>query len=70
MGRPRKIPLEQPEEKKYITFRCNTLGGVYVGKTCMYFLNGLFVTNNKTVIDALRNMAHLGVVEESAAQSV
>lgn len=67
MGRPKKITLEQPEEKESITFRCNTLGGVYVGETCMYFLNGLFVTNNKTVIDALRNMVHLGVVEEDAA---
>lgn len=68
MGRPRKNPFEQPEAKDLVAFRCNTLGGVYVGETCVYFVNGLFVTKDKNVIDALRNMAHLGVAEEDAAR--
>jgi hypothetical protein len=45
-------------------FHCGTLGGVFVSETqCVYFVNGMHATNQKHVIDALRKMAHLGVVE-------
>lgn len=68
MGRPKKNPSEPTEETEYIAFYCDTLGGVFVGDVCMYFVNGMLVTNDKDVIDALRNMAHLGVVERGAAR--
>lgn len=66
MGRPRKNPSEPIKERDYTTFRSNTLGGVYIEDTCVYFVNGLFMTSNKKIIDALRKMAHLGVMEEEA----
>lgn len=64
MGRPRKNPQDYVADDEITVFRCGTLGGVFVTESqCVYFINGMHATNQKHVIDALRKMAHLGVVE-------
>lgn len=69
MGRPRKYPLDPVVAEENVAFSSRTLGGVYVEGKCVYFVGGVLTTSDATVIDALRKMAHLGVLEERAGSA-